>query len=134
MNNEFWLEDALKWAKMGTCKNRSYGCVLVYGNEYISRGFTQVLPGNQCYKNECVRLKNNIPHGRGYEECGSIHAEQMALIDSMNIPQGTVCYLACVDTKGNEIVDNIEPCYICKKLLQYAGIKTVITRNNIIRY
>ena len=79
---------------------------------------------NCCDKGYCKRL--NVPHNSGqYDECDSVHAEQNALISASRRDMiGATLYL--YGEENGHVIDS-EPCPICKRMIQNAGIKRIIT-------
>jgi len=78
-----------------------------------------------------VREQLNIPRGERYELCRSVHAEANAIISASRAEMiGGTIYLACHDAKTGELVGNVEPCSMCKRLILNAGIKKVIVRED----
>jgi len=84
----------------------------------------------------CPREKNNVPHGTGYENCRTIHAEIDLLmrilyfrdIVDMNLfDQDTEWKILLYgkDHKTGEILEKALPCYMCKRALMNLGINSI---------
>lgn len=125
---EYYLDIARAVAKRSTCLRRQYGAVIVNNDEIIATGYNGAPRGDEdCLHNGiCWREENDIPHGAMYEMCISVHAEQNAIISAARSEMiGGTLYLAGFE-KGREICGP-EPCIICARMIQNAGIKEVIT-------
>ena len=100
---------------LSNCLKRQYACVIVSDGRIIATGRNESLEA--C--TTCARI--DVDHNTGdYADCGSVHAEAMALINARKkLLQGAELYLVCSDE-----VDPI-PCPTCQKLLDFAGVKQV---------
>lgn len=124
--DDYYLNIAKAVSKRSSCLKRQYGCVIVNNREIIATGYNgspRDTP-NCCDKGYCKRL--NVPHNSGqYDECDSVHAEQNALISASRRDMiGATLYL--YGEENGHIIDS-EPCPICKRMIQNAGIKRIIT-------
>lgn len=82
-------------------------------------------------KGSCIREELNIPRGTKYELCASVHAEQNALLSaSRRETLGADLYLVGKSVKDNNLIENSEPCSLCKKLIINSGIVNVYIRNS----
>jgi dCMP deaminase len=126
---EYYLDIAKAVSERSTCIRRKYGAVIVKNDEIIATGYNGSPRGsiNCCDINKCQRSK--IPKGFGYESCFGIHAEMNCIISAARRDiLGGDLYLYCYDIEnGYEVLDP-EPCGICKKMIQNAGIKAVYNR------
>lgn len=127
--DEYFLLIALAVASRSTCLRRNYGAVLVKNNKILSTGYNGA-PSEHYHcidKMECYREMNNIPHGKQYEDCRSVHGEQNALISANgNDLKGSTLYLMGYDCNENKLIKS-KPCKICEPMLQNAGIVKVIS-------
>lgn len=126
--NEYYLDIARTVSRRSTCLRRQYGAVIVNHDEIIATGYNGATRGDKdcLYNGICWREENDIPHGAMYEMCISVHAEQNAIISAARSEMiGGTLYLAGFEN-GMEIVGP-EPCVICARMIQNAGIKEVIT-------
>ena len=123
----YYLGIASQVATRSTCLRRQYGAVIVKDDEVIATGYNGSPRGeaNCCDVGSCWREENNIPHGERYEMCVAVHAEMNAIISASRREMlGSTMYLAGLEN-GNPIP--AEPCLICRRLIQNAGIAEVIT-------
>ena len=128
----YYLEIADTVLKRGTCLRRNYGAVIVKNDEIISTGYTGAPRGRKNCINlgYCAREKLKIKSGEKYELCRSVHAEQNAIIsaarkDTLN----ATMYMVGRDAKTGELVDHIDSCSMCKRVVINAGIDKVIVKD-----
>jgi len=77
----------------------------------------------------------NIPRGERYELCRSVHAEANAIISAARERMlGADLYMACIDSKTNELVPGTTSCQMCKRMVINAGIARVIVRDTADEY
>jgi dCMP deaminase len=128
----WFLDLAERCARQGTCLRRNFGAVIVDANNTIvSTGYTGA-PVEQVdclQKGTCWREQNNIPSGKSYEKCCSVHAEMNALLQAGKNARGGILYLAGIDVKTGETC-SIYPCFLCIKMILNAGISRVVVRKN----
>lgn len=139
---------ALAVSKRSTCLKRKYGCVIVNNDEIIATGYNGNPRGQQncCDKGYCKRL--SIPHNSGdYSSCFSVHAEQNALLSASRKDMlGATLYIVgeelTIDKEQSAIheedcfgyveIKNAEPCPICKRIIQNAGITRVVNKEGAV--
>lgn len=129
----YYLDIAEAVLERSTCLRRKYGAVIVNNDEIISTGYNGSPRGctNCNEKGSCIREELNIPRGTKYELCASVHAEQNALLSaSRRETLGADLYLVGKSVKDNNLIENSEPCSLCKKLIINSGIVTVYIRNS----
>ncbi|MBR5878472.1 MAG: dCMP deaminase family protein [Akkermansia sp.] len=122
-----YLSIAAEVAQGSTCLRRQYGAVIVREDEIIATGYNGSPRGEpNCFDvGECWREANGVPHGEQYERCVAVHAEMNAIISAPRRDMiGSTLYLAGFEA-GEPIKP--EPCLICRRLIQNAGIKEVVT-------
>lgn len=127
----YYLDIAETVCERGTCLRRNYGAIIVKNDEIVSTGYVGAPRGRQNCSDLgfCIREKLAIPRGQRYEICRSVHAEANAIISAQrNDMIGATLYLAGIDAKTGKLIDNVEPCSMCKRLIINAGIATVIAR------
>ena len=127
--DEWFLKLALDCAHRSTCLQRKYGAVIVDKDGYvISTGYNGAPRGVvDCLKiSSCWRKISNIPSGKNYEKCMSVHAEMNALLQAGKNAKGGVMYLAGYDVELKNLPINMIPCALCTKLLINSQIKEVI--------
>lgn len=125
--DQYYLNIALAVSKRSTCNRRQYGAIIVKNDEIIATGYNGSARGavNCCDAGECYRERMKVPHGQQYEKCVAVHAEQNAIISAARKDMiGATMYL--IGTEHGEIIKG-EPCSICQRMIDNAGIKEVIT-------
>ena len=129
--DKYYLGIAEAVAKRSTCLRRQYGAIIVKNDEIISTGYNGAPRGEEnCIDiNYCYRESNNIPHGKEYESCVAVHAEQNAIISASRKDMiGSTLYLAGFEN-GERLDSNIlAPCKICMRMIINAGIEKIITK------
>ena len=143
--DKYYLDIAIAVSKRSTCLRRHYGAVIVKDDVIVATGYNGSPRGivNCCDRGACRRA--GAPRYKGYEDCPAVHAEQNALltVDRMH-SQGSTLYLACEENIRDYVDDEWEdcwvedrhpqPCNICTRMLQNAGITRVVTRGGEIRW
>lgn len=129
--DRYYLDIASAVSKRSTCLRRQYGAVIVKNDEIISTGYNGAPRGekNCCDTGKCWREENNVPHGEKYESCKSVHAEMNAIISASRRDMiGSTLYLVgfCDDKKIKA-----EPCDICRRLMENAGIHEIVTDSSL---
>lgn len=130
--HEKWLSLALEVSKDSTCLRRQYGAVIVKNDRLISTGYNGAARGcTECTDTGiCYRIENNIPHGKEYESCQSVHAEMNALLlGDWDRTQDAILFLA--GTEDGEEILNPSCCIMCERCCRNAGIKCVVTRTEV---
>lgn len=127
--DEYYLNIAKEVAERATCFRNKGGAIIVKDDVILATGYIGApRKTKDCFeRGECLRDKLKIPHGRNYEICRSVHAEQNCFINAarsgVSILGGDI-YIYCRDREGKEM-DSF-PCFICKKMIINAGLKRVI--------
>ena len=127
---DYYLGIAEAVSKRSTCLRRQYGAVIVKDDEIISTGYngSPRNADNCCDMGYCWREENNIEHGKEYESCLSVHAEQNAIISaSRSNTIDTTLYLVGFENGIRMSSDEVQPCKICNRMIVNAGIIKVIT-------
>lgn len=122
----YYLNIAKAVAQRSTCLRRKYGAVIVNNDEIVSTGYNGSARGDEncCDVGVCWREAHNVPHGEQYEKCVAVHAEQNAIISASRKDMiGATLYL--YGEENGEMID-AKPCLICSRMIQNAGITTVI--------
>jgi len=125
--NRYYLDIAAAVAQRSTCLRRQYGAIIVQNDEIIATGYNGAARGepNCCDVGSCWREANGIPRGQQYEKCVAVHAEQNAIISAARSEMiGATMYIVGFEN-GKRIP--AEPCLICQRMLQNAGIARVVT-------
>ncbi len=123
---QYYMDIAKAVSKRSTCLRRQYGAVIVKNDEIIATGYNGSARGeeNCCDVGACWREAHGVPHGEQYEKCVAVHAEQNALISAPRDETiGATLYL--YGSENGHAID-AKPCDICRRMLQNAGIDTVI--------
>lgn len=127
--HEYYLNIAKEVASRATCLRRKYGAVIVKNDIIISTGYNGAPRGtDNCIDlNYCRRDKLNIPRGENYELCRAVHSEMNAIINAEREKMiDSTLYLYGEYASNGNIVENLDSCQLCKKIIINAGIKTVI--------
>lgn len=127
--DEYYLGIAKAVSQRSTCLRRQYGAVIVNNDEIISTGYNGSPRGkiNCCDTNICHR-EGHAHNDGDYRSCSSVHAEMNAIISASRSEMiGATIYLAGYEN-DEEII--AEPCPICKRMIQNAGISLVINSKN----
>ncbi len=127
--DEYYLNIAKTVAERSTCFRNKGGAIIVRGDQIVATGYIGApRKTKDCFeRNECLRDKLKIPHGKNYEICRSVHAEMNAIINAaragVSVFNGDM-YIYHRDRNGKEI-DSF-PCFICKKIIINSGLNRVI--------
>ncbi len=127
--DQYYLNIAKEISQRGTCFRLKGGAIIVKDDQIIATGYIGApRKTKDCFERGfCLRDKLNIPHGRQYEICRSVHAEMNAIINSARAGVsllGGAMYIYEENGKG-EKVDSF-PCYICKKMMINSGINRIV--------
>ncbi|MEG2646067.1 MAG: deaminase [Clostridia bacterium] len=128
----YYLDMAETVLKRATCLRRNYGCVIVKNDEIISTGYNGAPRGriNCSDLGYCARDVLKIKSGENYELCRSVHSEQNAIISAARKDMiGAFLYMVGKDVKTGNILEHIDSCLMCKRVIINAGIKEVIVRD-----
>ena len=131
--HNYYLDISETVLERGTCLRRNYGSIIVKNDEIISTGYTGAPRGRKnCIDlNLCIREKLNVPRGKQYELCRSVHSEANAIISASRRDMiGATLYLVGKDAKTGEYVENANSCSMCKRLIVNSGIKNLIIRDS----
>jgi len=130
---EYYLSIAKEVALRGTCLRRNFGAVIINNDQIISTGYTGAPRGTQnCIDvGHCYREQHNVPSGERYELCRSVHAEMNSVIHAARSEMvGGSLFLTGIEAKTGELVEDAEPCKLCKRVIINAGIKYVYVMMN----
>lgn len=128
----YYLDLAEVVSKRSTCLRRAYGAVIVKNDEVIATGYVGAPRGRQNCSDlgRCIREELNIPRGERYELCRSVHAEANAIISASRQDMiGSSLFLAGVDVRTGEYVQNGNSCSMCKRQIINSGIRKVFIRD-----
>jgi len=104
-------------ATMADCTHRNVGAVVVSEGKIVGHGFNKGADRHPtCNRGGCPRGK--LPRGEGkqdYSDCIAVHAEILAIfMAGQSLCEGGVLYV------------NSEPCFMCYRVAEVAGIVRVI--------
>jgi dCMP deaminase len=104
-----------------TCLRRQVGAVIVRDKQILSTGYNGTPMGEEhCVV--CERERLGIKPGTQYELCKSVHAESNAIIQAAK--HG-------VSIDGADIYVTDEPCFMCRRMIVNAGIKSVYVKGKL---
>lgn len=127
--SQYYLNIAKVVASRSTCLRRKYGAIIVKDDSIISTGYNGSPRGTEnCIDlNECRREKLKIPRGQCYEMCRSVHAEQNCIINAKRSDMlGSTLYLYGMNANDDSLIENLDSCQLCKKMIINAGIEKVV--------
>ena len=127
--SQYYIDIARAVAMRSTCLRRRFGAVIVKNDQIISTGYNGAprQTTNCIDLGYCVRNKLNIPSGQNYELCRAVHAEMNAVIHASRLDMvESDLYLVGIEVETGELVSEIMPCLLCKRVIINAGITRVI--------
>lgn len=126
--DQYYLNIARTVAEKSTCLNVEIGCVIEKADQIIATGYVGApRKTKDCVDlGFCIRRKNKIESGRGYEMCRSVHAEMNAIINAaragVSLLNGSMYVFAGKRTASGLEAIKAYPCLLCKKMIINAGI------------
>ena len=114
-----------------TCLRRKYGAIIVRNDEIISTGYNGAPRGrlNCSEVGFCTRDNLGIPSGERYELCRSVHAEMNAIISAARSECiGGTIYLAGRDVATGELIPDLLPCPMCRRMIINTGLSKIVIR------
>lgn len=135
--NNYYLDIAETVLERGTCLRRNYGSIIVKNDEIISTGYTGAPRGRKNCSDMgfCRREQLNVPRGKQYELCRSVHSEANAIISASRKDMiGATLYLVGKDANSGDLVKNASSCIMCKRLIINSGIENVVIRDTLDEY
>lgn len=120
-----YFELAAEQAKKSFCSKSQRGAVLVKNGEVIGRGY--IVPTDFDLCNPCIR--ENIKDNSRQELCSAIHAEQMAILNALQIGKESLAgsLMFHVKVKNCKMVPSGKPsCTICSRLIKFYDIRFVL--------
>ncbi|HPD45046.1 MAG TPA: dCMP deaminase family protein [Candidatus Woesebacteria bacterium] len=134
--DEYYLKIAEAIALKSNCLSAEYGALIVKDDAMISAGYVGAPRKTMdCIDlGYCIRRKNRVPSGTGYEMCRSVHAEMNAIINAARAGVSVLggdMYIHAKTKMGvkEPTLINAYPCLLCKKMIINAGLKRVICNN-----
>lgn len=114
--DEYFLLIARTVALRADCLRARHGAVIVKDNRIVATGYNGSPSGGpSCLAGECPRAHSNVESLSDYANCFALHAEQNA-----------VAYAARSETEQATIYITGEPCDMCAKLIEAAGISRIV--------
>lgn len=128
--DEYYLNIAREVSKRSTCLRVMIGALIVKDDVIVSTGYVGAprKTNDSLERGFCLREKLKIPHGRNYELCRSVHAEQNCIINAARSGTSVLggdMYIFGTDRRTGKLIDSF-PCFICKKMIINAGLTRVI--------
>ena len=130
--DEYYLNIAREVSLRSTCLMISFGCLIVKDDQIISTGYVGApRKTKDCLDlGFCIRRKNNIESGKGYEMCRSVHAEMNAIINAaragVSLLGGDMYLYTAKNEENGYSPVSAYPCLLCKKMIINAGIRNFI--------
>jgi dCMP deaminase len=126
--NTYYMKIAETVAIKSNCLSTAIGCIIVKNDQIISTGYVGAPRKTMdCIElGYCIRRKNHVKSGTGYEMCRSVHAEMNAIINAARSGVsllGGDMFLSTSKREGDGLLlVNSYPCLLCKKMIINAGI------------
>lgn len=133
----YYLDIAETVLERSTCLRSALGALIVRNDEIVSTGYNGAPRGrtNCIDLGYCVRDRLGIASGERYELCRSVHAEMNALLSvSREQCSGGTLYLVGHDVRTGELLPDLLPCAMCRRLLINAGLAKVVIRRTKTSY
>lgn len=133
--DQYYLNIAREVSLRSSCLMISFGCIIVKDDQIISTGYTGAPRKTMdCLElGYCIRRKNNIESGKGYEMCRSVHAEMNAIINAarsgVSLLGGDMYLYTAKNEENGFSPVKAYPCLLCKKMIINAGIDKFIGNN-----
>ncbi|MFC1555079.1 cytidine/deoxycytidylate deaminase family protein [candidate division KSB1 bacterium] len=127
--DEYYIKIATNIFNRSTCLRRHFGAVIVNQDEIVATGYNGAprKVKSSIEHGFCWRKKHEIQHGKNYELCRSVHAEQNAIIQaSRSSMLGSTMYLVGENPDGSFV--EAFPCVICLRMIINAGIERLVYR------
>jgi len=127
----YYLDIAETVLERSTCMRSMLGALIVRNDEIIATGYNGAPRGrSNCIDlGYCIRDRLSIPSGERYELCRSVHAEMNAIISAARSECiGRTMYLVGRDAKTSELIDDLRPCPMCRRMIINAGLSKVVIR------
>ena len=133
----YYLDIAETVLERSTCMRSAYGALIVRNDEIVSTGYNGAPRGrSNCIDlGYCIRDRLNIPTGERYELCRSVHAEANAIISaSRSECIGGTIYLVGRDVASGELLQSLQPCPMCRRMIINAGLSKIVIRRSKTTY
>ena len=129
----YYLDIAQTVLELSTCACSHNGALIVRNDEIVSTGYNGAPRGrSNCIDvGYCIRERMNIPTDERYELCRSVHAEANAIISAARSECiGGTIYLVGRDAKTGELIENLRPCPLCRRMMINAGLSKIVIRTS----
>ena len=129
--DKYYLNIADAVLDRSTCLRRKYGAIIVKNDEILSTGYNGAPRGRKnCVDlGFCTREELQVPRGERYELCRSVHAEMNAIISAARSECiGGTIYLAGRDVATGELIPDLLPCPMCRRMIINAGLSKIVIR------
>lgn len=126
---QYYLNMAKNAALRSTCLRRNYGSVIVKDDVIISTGYNGAprKTVNCIDIGECRRNIMNVPRGQNYELCRAVHSEMNAIISgNPEAMKGATLYMYGIDAVSGELIEDLDCCQMCKRIIINSRISKVI--------
>lgn len=133
--DEYYMNIAKSVGAKCNCLMVGHGCIIVRDDQIISTGYVGApRKTKDCIElGYCIRRKNNIESGKGYEMCRSVHAEMNAIINAaragVSLLGGDMYFYGGKKNEETIVPVASYPCLLCKKMIINAGIKRFVGNN-----
>ena len=127
--DEYYIKIAENTFDRSTCLRRHFGAVIINNDEIVATGYNGAprKVKSSIEHGFCWRKQHNIAHGKNYELCRSVHAEQNAMIQAARREMiGGTMYLTGENPDGSLV--NAFPCVICLRMIINSGIERLVYR------
>ena len=132
---DYYMGIAKSVGAKSNCLMVAHGCIIVRDDQIMSTGYVGApRKTKDCMElGYCIRRKNNVESGKGYEMCRSVHAEMNAIINAaragVSLLNGDMYLYASKKADGGTVSVKSYPCLLCKKMIINAGIKRFLGNN-----
>ena len=133
--DEYYLGIAKSVGIKSNCLMVAHGAIIVRDDQIISTGYVgSPRKTKDCIElGYCIRRKQGVESGKGYEMCRSVHAEMNAIINAaragVSLLGGDLYLYAAKKESNDSVAVHAYPCLLCKKMIINAGIKRFIGNN-----
>ncbi len=134
--DNYYMKIAESVAIKSNCLCAAFGCLIVKDDQIISTGYVGAPRKiKDCIDlGFCIRRKNKVKSGTGYEMCRSVHAEMNAIINAaragVSLLGGDMFLFTAKRVDNNKTVPvKAYPCLLCKKMIINAGLNRFIGNN-----
>ena len=118
--DQYYINLAADLYLRSTCLRRKFGALIVKNDEIISTGYNGAPRKTKSSLDHewCWRERHNIPHGKNYELCRSVHAEMNAILH---------CEVSIAERGQLTLYTSKFPCNRCLAYIYAVGIREIIT-------